>query len=81
MVIKTLSELKKLASDDVIDNTPAPLEIFNNLTEAQVTEDNNSIHAPDIGEHDLCNLTTAVEQINNLKTEIAALKEFIFEQL
>ena len=65
----------KLASDDIISNTTAPPKIFNTQREAQVTdllevsvtEDRNNNHTPQIQEHDLHDLTTAAEQINNLK--------------
>ena len=72
------------APDDIIDidNTPAPPKIFNTLTEVQVTdlleesviENGNNNHTLLIDEHDLRDLATAGEQINNLRTEIAALK-------
>ena len=78
-----------MASDDITDYTPAPPKILNTPTEAQVTdlleesvtEDSNSNHRPQIEKHDIRDLTTAGEQINNLKKEIVALKEFILEQL
>ena len=79
----------KLAADDFIVNTPAPTKIFNTPAEAQatdileesVTEDSNNNHVPCIEEHDLRDLKTAGEQINDLKKEIVALREFILEQL
>ena len=74
----------KLSSDDIIDNTPASPKIFITPTEAQVTdlpEESSSKHTSQIGEHDLRDLTTAGEQINNLKKGTVALKDFIQEQL
>ena len=79
----------KLASGDIVGNTPAPLKIFNTPLEAQVTdlleesitEDSNRNHLPRIEEHDLRDLITTGEQINNLKKETVTLREFILEQL
>ena len=83
-----VNDQSKLASDGIIDNTSAPPKIFNIPTESQVTDrldeivtqDSNNNQTPQIEEHDLRDLTTAREQINNLKTEISALKKFILEQ-
>ena len=83
-----VTDQAKLSSDGTFDNTPASPKIFNTPTEAQVTdlpeesvtEDSHSNHASQIEEHDLRDLTTIGEQINNLKKEIVALKEFILEQ-
>ena len=85
--IKNSSRAKdqaKLSSDDIIDNTPTSPKIFNTPTEAQVTdlpeesvtEEISSNHTSQIAEHDLRDLTTAGEHINNLKKETVALKDF-----
>ena len=66
---------KNLASDDIIDETPVAPKIFNIPTEAKVTdlleesvtEDSNSNHTPQIEEHNIRDLTTPGEHINNLK--------------
>ena len=61
----------KLASDDIIDNTPAPPKILDTPTEAQVTDlleesvNSNTKHTPQIEEKDLRDLTTIGKQINN----------------
>ena len=65
----------KLASDDIIDNTPAPPKIFNLPTKAQVTdlfdesvtESKNSKHTPEIQTHNFRDIITAAKQINTLK--------------
>ena len=57
----------KLASDDIIDNTPAPPKIFKLPAEAQVTDlfdesvtkSRNSKHTPEIQEHNFHDITTA----------------------
>ena len=59
------------ASDDIIDNTPAPPKILDTPTEAQVTDlleesvNSNTKHTPQIEEKDLRDLTTIGKQINN----------------
>ena len=89
---KTFLQVKdqaKLASDDIIDNTPAPPKIFRPPTEAQVTDlfdesvtkSRNSKHTPEIQERNFQDITTAAKQINTLEKEMAALKKFISEQL
>ena len=89
---KTFLQVKdqaKLASDDIIDNTPAPPKIFKLPAEAQVTDlfdesvtkSRNSKHTPEIQERNFQDITTAAKQINALEKEIAALKKFISEQL
>ena len=66
---------KNLASDDIIDETPVAPKIVNIPTEAKVadlleesvTEDSNSNHTPQIEEHNIRDLTTPGEHINDLK--------------
>ena len=66
-----IKDQAKLASDDIIDNTPAPPKILDTPTEAQVTDlleesvNSNTKHTLQIEEKDLRDLTTIGKQINN----------------
>ena len=72
-----IKDQAKLSSDDIIDNTPASPKTFNTPTEAKatgfleesVTEDSNCNHTSQIAQHDIHDLTTAEELINNLQRQ------------